>query len=84
MIAQIVDDPYDGTMDDAAWDRAFISIAASVRASATLLLAVNQATGALLREENHRLGLSTLEEYRRYWTYEDCLRERSLAVGGQC
>jgi hypothetical protein len=54
-----VDDLYAGTIDDAAWGRALIGIADMVRASATLLLAFNPSSGALLREENHRLDRST-------------------------
>jgi DNA-binding CsgD family transcriptional regulator len=84
IVPQIVDDLYAGTMDQAAWNRAFIGIADMVRASATLLLAFNPATGALLREENHRLDPGVLDDYRRYWTYEDCRRERFLAIPVGC
>jgi DNA-binding CsgD family transcriptional regulator len=83
-VPQILDDLYAGTMDDAAWKRAFIGIADMVRASAALLLAFNPATGTLLREENHRLDPSVLDDYRRYWTYEDCRRERFLPVPVGC
>jgi hypothetical protein len=52
-------------MDQAAWNRAFIGIADMVRASATLLLAFDPATGAPLREENHPLHPGVLNNYRR-------------------
>jgi DNA-binding CsgD family transcriptional regulator/PAS domain-containing protein len=80
----VVDDLYAGTIDDAAWGRALIGIADMVRASATLLLAFNPSSGALLREENHRLDPSTLEDYRDYWTFHDCRREYFMATPVGC
>jgi DNA-binding CsgD family transcriptional regulator len=84
LIPQIIDDLYAGTMDDAVWDRALIGIADMVRASATLLLAFNPANGALLRDENHRIDPTLLDDYRRYWTYQDCRRDPFLGVSVGC
>ena len=77
---KVVDDLYAGTLDDAAWDRALIGIADLVRASAALLLAFNPSSGDILREENHRFDSSVVDDYRRYWTYEDCRRVCFMSV----
>jgi DNA-binding CsgD family transcriptional regulator len=81
---RIVDGLYAGTLDEAAWDRAIIEIADTVRASGALLLAFNARTGEVLREENHRFDPNTVEEYRQYWTFEDCRREHFLAAPVGC
>jgi DNA-binding CsgD family transcriptional regulator len=73
-LSKIVDDLYAGTLDDAAWDRALVSIADVVRGSAAYLFAFNPITGEVLRDENHRGDQTALAEYRNYWTYEDIRR----------
>lgn len=78
--SSILDDLYAGTLDEVAWNRGLLAIADMVRASAALLLAVDPSSGAVLREENHRLDPQALEHYRRYWTYQDCRREPFLSV----
>jgi len=80
----IVDDLYAGTLDDDSWTRGLLGIADMVRASAALLLAFDPSTGALLREENHRLDPQVLNDYRRHWTFEDCRRQAFLAVPVGC
>lgn len=82
--SSIVDDLYAGTLDDAVWTRGLLGVADSVRASAILLLAFSPSTGALLREENHRLDPRLLDDYGRYWTFQDCRREPFLAVPAGC
>lgn len=79
----ILDDLYAGTLDDAAWERGLLGIADTVSASAVLLLAFNPLTGAILREENHRIDPSVLDSYRRYWTYQDprMAAARAIPVG---
>jgi hypothetical protein len=73
-LSKIVDDLYAGTLDDAAWDRALVSIADVVRGSAAYLFAFNPITGEVLRDENHRGDPTALVEYRNYWTYQDIRR----------
>jgi hypothetical protein len=51
----IIGDLYAGALDDAAGMRGLLGIADMVRASAVLLLAFNPSSGAILRDENHRL-----------------------------
>jgi DNA-binding CsgD family transcriptional regulator len=76
----ILDDLYAGTLDDAAWMRGLLGIADAVRASAALLIAFDPSTGAVLREENHRLDPQVLDDYRRYWTFHDCRLSAFLSV----
>ncbi|MGO8858943.1 MAG: LuxR C-terminal-related transcriptional regulator [Steroidobacteraceae bacterium] len=83
-VEKTLEDLYAGTLDTAAWNRAIVGIADMVRASGALLLAVNPANGTVLREENHRFDPSTVEDYARYWTYEDCRRDNMLSVPAGC
>jgi DNA-binding CsgD family transcriptional regulator len=80
----MIDGLYAGTLDQAAWDRAIIEIADTVRASGALLLAFNPRTGEVLREENHRFDPNTVEGYRKYWTFEDRRRGYFLTVPVGC
>jgi DNA-binding CsgD family transcriptional regulator len=82
-LSSIVDDLYTGTLDDTEWERGLLRIADMVSASGVLLLAFNPSTGAVQREENHRLDASLLDSYRRYWTYQNprMLAARDVPVG---
>jgi len=70
-LPKILENLYAGILDDGAWDRAIVAITDSVQGSAALLLAFNPSTGTVLRKENHRLDPSALENYQRYWTFQD-------------
>lgn len=82
--AEIVDELYAGTLDDATWDRALLGVADLVRASAALLFAFNPSTGTILREENHRFDPSVLRGYRPHWTYQDSRRVCFMSVPAGC
>jgi DNA-binding CsgD family transcriptional regulator/PAS domain-containing protein len=70
-VQKIMEDLYDGTLDSSAWDRGILSIADAVRASGAILFAFNPSTGAVLRNENHRVDDQAVAEYARHWTFED-------------
>jgi hypothetical protein len=72
--AQIVDDLYAGTMDQAAWNRAMAGIIDAVGASGSALLAVNPSNGNVLRDETHRVDPSVIHDYRSKWALLDCLK----------
>jgi DNA-binding CsgD family transcriptional regulator len=76
----ILEDLYSGALEDEAWNRAMIAITDAVGGSATVLLAFNPSSGALLREENHRLDPSVLDDYRQYWSLHDPRMQSVLAV----
>lgn len=71
-LSRILEDLYGGTLDDATWDRALVSIADLVRGSASYVFAFNPTTGQVLRDENHRGDPKVLDDYRAYWSYHDC------------
>jgi DNA-binding CsgD family transcriptional regulator len=48
-----------------------IAIADAVGASGVYLLALNPASGEVLRDEMHRIDFRVVEDYRRYWTFHD-------------
>lgn len=83
-LGTIIDDLYAGTLDEAAWNRAIMCIVDLLRASGALLFSLNPASGEILRDENHRLDPSMVEEYRRHWTFEDCRRESLLTIPVGC
>jgi DNA-binding CsgD family transcriptional regulator len=78
--SQIIEDLYEGTLDRAAWDRAMLSIADSVRASGAMLFAFNPSTGGVLRDEHHRVDPQAVMDYANYWTFEDVRREYALTL----
>lgn len=69
--ADIVEQIYAGTVDDAAWRLAMTSIADLVGAVCTCLLAFRPADGALLRDECYRFDQAMFSEYRRSWAARD-------------
>jgi DNA-binding CsgD family transcriptional regulator/PAS domain-containing protein len=79
-IPHIIEELYAGTLDDAVWHRALVSVADLVRASGTLLLSFNPTTGAVLRDENHRIDPQAVIDYQSYWTFQDCRREPFLTT----
>jgi DNA-binding CsgD family transcriptional regulator len=79
-VPHIIDELYAGTLDDSAWNRALVSLADLIGASGAGLFAFNPSTGAVLRDENYRIDPSTLSDYARYWTFQDCRREPFLKV----
>jgi DNA-binding CsgD family transcriptional regulator/PAS domain-containing protein len=70
-LVHIIEDLYEGTLDEAAWSRAMLGLADLVRASSALLFAYNPQTGEVLRDENHRFDPAAVDEYRRHWSYQD-------------
>jgi DNA-binding CsgD family transcriptional regulator/PAS domain-containing protein len=70
-VSKIIDDLYQGTLDPLAWGRAMVGIADAVRASGAMLFAFDPGSGAILLDENHRVDPLAVENYRRYWTFED-------------
>jgi DNA-binding CsgD family transcriptional regulator len=79
-IPRIIEELYAGTLDDAAWHRALVSVADLVGASGALLFAFNPATGAVLRDESHRVDPNAVSAYANHWTFQDCRREPFLSV----
>jgi DNA-binding CsgD family transcriptional regulator/PAS domain-containing protein len=78
-LSEVVDEIYAGTLDSLVWDRALLQVADLVRASGTLLFAFNPQTGAVLRDENHRIDPQLLVDYARYWTFQDQRLEHFMA-----
>jgi hypothetical protein len=66
-----MEDLYEGTLDTAVWDRAILGIADAVRASGAILFAFDPSTGAVLRNENHRVDDQLVADYASHWTFED-------------
>lgn len=79
----ILEDLYAGTLDEAAWRRAILAIANSVRASGAILFAWEPQSGAILRLENFRLDPQRLAEYQKHWILED-IRGKYLAPVPTC
>jgi len=79
-VSKIIDDLYEGALDRAAWDRAVLGIADAVRASGAVLLAFNPSSGAVLRDENHRVDPGVVADYAHYWTFEDFRLGYALAM----
>jgi DNA-binding CsgD family transcriptional regulator/PAS domain-containing protein len=77
---RLIEDLYEGTLDPTVWERAVLGIVDSVRASGAILFAFNPSTGAVLRNENHRVDPHVVEDYRRYWTFEDFRLSHVLAM----
>jgi len=81
---KVIQDLYAGTLEVEAWGRAMLGLADMVRASGALLLAFDPASGAVLRDEIHRFDPGVVDNYRRYWTYEDSRRVHFLATPVAC
>jgi DNA-binding CsgD family transcriptional regulator len=79
-IPALVEELYAGCLDHAAWDRALIGIADMVGASGALLFAVDPSTATVLRAENHRFDPQVVDDYQRYWTFEDPRTEYFVSV----
>jgi DNA-binding CsgD family transcriptional regulator/PAS domain-containing protein len=77
---RLIEDLYEGTLDPTAWDRAVLGIVDAVRASGAILFAFNPNTGAVLRNESHRVDPDAVEDYRRYWSFEDFRLSHVLAM----
>lgn len=77
---KVIEYLYEGTLDPAAWDRAMLAIADSIRASGAVLLAFNPSTGSVLRNENHRFDPEVVRDYARYWTFEDIRLKYALRL----
>jgi DNA-binding CsgD family transcriptional regulator/PAS domain-containing protein len=78
--ARIIEDLYEGTLDEAAWSRAMLGLADLTHASSALLFAYNPQTGEVLRNENHRFDPVAVDEYRRYWSFQDSRLTPMLGV----
>jgi DNA-binding CsgD family transcriptional regulator len=79
-IPGIIEELYAGALDDAAWHRALLSVADLFGASGAMLFAFNPNTGAVLRDENHRVDPTTVANYATYWTFQDCRREAFITA----
>jgi DNA-binding CsgD family transcriptional regulator len=79
-IPRIIEELYAGTLDDAAWHRALLSVADLFGASGAMLFAFNPSTGAVLRDENHRVDPAAVTDYAQYWTFHDCRFKPFLTV----
>jgi DNA-binding CsgD family transcriptional regulator len=77
---KIIEDLYEGTLDSTAWNRAILSIADAVHASGAILFAFDPSSGALLRNEQHRVDPHAVSEYARYWNLEDLRREYAFKL----
>jgi hypothetical protein len=79
-VEQIIDDPYAGTLDASAWDRALIGIADWIGSSGAFLFSVNSTTGVVLRDEIHRLDFEAVQTYRKHWIADDIRLGAALKV----
>jgi DNA-binding CsgD family transcriptional regulator len=70
-IPSIIDDLYAGTLDQAAWNRAMVSMADLVRGTGTVLFGVNPRDSTILRDEIHRFDPVVVAEYRAHWASKD-------------
>jgi len=71
---KIIEDLYEGTLDPVVWNRTMLEIADAVRASGAMLFAFNPSNGAMLRDEHHRVDPKVVNDYARYWIFEDFRR----------
>jgi DNA-binding CsgD family transcriptional regulator/PAS domain-containing protein len=60
----VIDDLYDGALDNAVWNRAMLKVADGVGASCASLLAFDPSRQVLLRDEGYRVPEGALETYR--------------------
>ncbi|HEY4215119.1 MAG TPA: helix-turn-helix transcriptional regulator [Steroidobacteraceae bacterium] len=73
-IPAVVESLYAGTLDEGAWHQAWLNVADLFRASGALLFAFNPLSGAVLRDENHRIDPAIVSDYAAHWTFEDSRR----------
>ncbi len=71
LVAEILEDLYAGTLDEAAWDRAWVRIVDLVGGSGVVVLAINPANGAVLRHEVHRFDLQVTRDFILHWAEKD-------------
>lgn len=70
-IDRIVEQIYDGILDEAAWKQAMASIADLVGGSTVYMFCIDPTSAAVLRAVQYRGDPEVLQDYQRHWIYHD-------------
>jgi DNA-binding CsgD family transcriptional regulator len=79
-LSAIIGDLYAGVLDEAAWSRSISAIIDGVGATCAHLLCVHPTTGAVFRDEAHRIDPGLATAYRDYFSSKDILRAPILTA----
>ena len=70
-LGRVIEELYDGILDDEAWERSLVGISDLVSASGLLLMSCNPKTCEVFRFELPGLDAAGMSDYGQYWIHRD-------------